>query len=112
MYDAVCAVRSIGLAYTAATGSTASRAAAARDCSTPLSERWMPGMRPESSGPVCAVTPCRTSTSRVGGLCSVFSGDAPLAAAASVVVAAVSVIGVEPTGDVARPGRRGWARIA
>ena len=53
----------------------------------------MPGMRPESRGPVCAVTPCRTSTRRVSGLCSVFSGDAPLAAAASVVVAAVSVIG-------------------
>ncbi len=28
----------------------------------------MPGMRPESSGPVCAVTAWRTSTRRVGGL--------------------------------------------
>ena len=27
----------------------------------------MPGMRPDSSGPVCAVTAWRTSTSRVGG---------------------------------------------
>ena len=31
----------------------------------------MPGIRPESSGPVCAVTACRTSTSRVGGFGSV-----------------------------------------
>ena len=32
----------------------------------------MPGIRPESSGPVCAVTACRTSTSRVGGFGFVF----------------------------------------
>ena len=41
--------------------------AAASACPTPFSERSMPGMRPDSSGPVCAVTAWRTSTSRVGG---------------------------------------------
>ena len=60
-------VRSIGLAYTAAIGSFASRCAVASACPTPFSDRSMPGMRPESSGPVCAVTACRTSTRRVGG---------------------------------------------
>ena len=35
-------------------------------CSRPLSDRSMPGVRPESIGPVCAVTAWRTSTRRVG----------------------------------------------
>ena len=81
---AVCVVRSIGLAYTAAIGSFASRCAVASAWPTPFSERSMPGMRPESSGPVCAVTACRTSTSRVGGFG--LSGDrvGRLSAGASV----------------------------
>ena len=57
MHCAVCVVRSIGLAYTAPIASDASRAAACSACSTPFSERSIPGNRPESSGPVCAVTP-------------------------------------------------------
>src|SRR5215210_3469519 len=67
MRCAVCMVRSIGLAYTAEICSFASRCAAASACPTPLSDRSMPGSRPDNNGPVCAVTACRTSTSRVGG---------------------------------------------
>ena len=64
-----------GLAWCARSGSrrpprsAAPRGArrAASACSTPVSERSMPGVRPESSGPVCAVTAWRTSTSVVVG---------------------------------------------
>ena len=49
-----------------------------RPGSMPFSERSMPGMRPDSSGPVCAVTPWRTRTSRVGGFASCFSACVPV----------------------------------
>ena len=43
MRCAVCVVRSIGLAYTAAIGSAASRSPRRSACSTPFSDRSMPG---------------------------------------------------------------------
>ena len=98
MRCAVCVVRSIGLAYTAATGSSASRSAAASACPTPFSERSIPGMRPESNGPVCAVTACRTSTRRVGGLGA--------SAGASVGASAPGATGSSVTGWVIRPRYR------
>ena len=75
-------MRSIGLAYTAAIGSFANRCAVACACPTPASDKSMPGNLPDSNGPVCGVTACRTSTRRVGGLG--FSGFASLSAGASV----------------------------
>ena len=54
--------------------SAARRSAAASAWPMPFSERSMPGIRPDSSGPVCAVTAWRTRTSRGRRLRFGFSG--------------------------------------
>src|SRR5690242_16429723 len=51
----------------------------------------MPGIRPDRSGPVCAVTAWRTSTRRVGGFG--FSRGVAASPAGSVVVLSVVLAG-------------------
>jgi hypothetical protein len=58
---AVSTQRSSGLVTTAASGTGASRAATASACARPRSSRYTPGVWPASTGPVIAVSPCRTS---------------------------------------------------
>ena len=60
----------------------------------------MPGARPESSGPVCAVTAWRASTRRVGACAE--PSERPLRFA--VVRAARFVIDVDATGAFSEPG--------
>ena len=59
----------------------------------------MPGARPESSGPVCAVTAWRTSTNVVVGG---WVGSSPL----GVVGGAVSVTAVDGTGAAREADQR------
>src|SRR5690242_5868678 len=51
----------------------------------------MPGMRPDRSGPVCAVTACRTRTSRVGGFGFSARGASDAAASPDLLGSSLSV---------------------